>query len=57
MMLYHPDSVVSRLAPLVVWGGSASMHEAQPEQTRVIDTAILTARFTRSVALLPSDGP
>jgi len=57
MTLYHPDSVVSRLAPLVVWGGSASTRDAEPERTRVIDTAILTARFTRSVALLPYDGP
>jgi hypothetical protein len=56
MTLYHPDSVVPRLTPLVVRGGSASTRESEPERTRAIDTAILAARLTRSVALLASHG-
>ena len=56
MTLYHPDSLVPRLTPLVVQGGSAPMLEAEPERTRAIDTAILAARLTRSAALLASHG-
>ena len=56
MTLYHPDSVVPRMTPLVVQGGSAPMLEAEPERTRAIDTAILAARLTRSAALLASHG-
>ncbi len=56
MTLPQPDSVVSRLTPLVVQGGSASTREAEPERTRAIDTAILAPRLTRSVALLASHG-
>jgi hypothetical protein len=57
MTLYHLDSVVSRLSPLVVQGGSASTREAEPERPRAIDTAILAARLTRATALLASHGP
>jgi len=57
MTLYHLDSVVPRLTPLVVQGGSASPREAEPERTRAIDTAIVAARLTRLVALLASHGP
>ena len=56
MTLYLPDSVVSRLTPRVVQGGSASTRDAEPERTRAIDTAILAARLTRSAALLASHG-
>jgi hypothetical protein len=57
MTLYHPDSVVSCLTPLVVRGRSASTREAEPERTRAFATAILEVRLTRSVALFPSHGP
>ena len=57
MTLYHLDSVVSRLSPLVVQGDSASTREAEPERPRAIDTAILAARLTRATALLASHGP
>jgi hypothetical protein len=52
MTRYHPDSVVPRLTPLVVQGGSTSTRD--PERARAIDAAILAARFTRSAALLAS---
>jgi hypothetical protein len=55
MTLYHLDSVVLRLTPLVV-RGSTPTREGEPERTRAIDSAILAARLTRSAALLVSDG-
>ena len=56
MTRYHLGSVVPRLTPLVVQGGSAPTREAEPERTRAIDTALLAARLTRSAALLASHG-
>jgi hypothetical protein len=56
MTRYHPGSVVPRLTPLVVHGGSTPVRDAEPERTRAIDTAILPARLTRSAALLASHG-
>ena len=47
---------MSRLTPLVVQGGRASTREAEPERTRAIDTAIPSARLTRSAARLASHG-
>ena len=56
MTVRQPDSVVPRPTPLVVQGRSVSTREADPERTRVIDTALVAPRFTQSVAPLPSRG-
>ena len=56
MTLYHLDSVVPHLTPLVVQGRSSFTREADPEPTHAIDTALLVPRFTRSIASLPSRG-
>jgi hypothetical protein len=48
MTFRQPDSVVPRRTAPVQSGRA---REAEPERTRSIDTAILAARLTRSVAL------
>ena len=56
MTRYHLGSVVPRLTPLVVQGGSASTREAEPERPRATDAAILAARLSRSAARRASHG-